>query len=91
MTNAGAVAGKAVAELYVSFPGEAGEPPRQLKGFEKVELGPGQSKDVSFELGERAFSYWKDSAGWTTAKGTYQILVGASSRDTPLGGTFAIE
>jgi beta-glucosidase len=90
VTNTGNVAGKAVAELYVSFPVEAGEP-RQLKGFEKVALGPRQSRDVSFELDGRAFSYWKDSAGWTIAKGAYQISVGASSRDTPLTGTFAAQ
>jgi beta-glucosidase len=91
VTNTGRVAGKAVAELYLGFPPEAGEPPRQLKGFEKVELLPGESKDVTFELEERAFSYWKDSAGWTRAKGAYQILVGASSRDTALVGSFTVD
>jgi len=91
VTNTGSVSGKEVAELYVSFPVEAGEPPRQLKGFEKVALEPGQSKNVTFELDGRAFSYWKDSAGWTIAKGAYQISVGTSSRDTPLTGPFTMQ
>jgi beta-glucosidase len=91
VTNTGRVAGKEVAELFLGFPAAAGEPPRQLKGFEKVQLPPGESKDVTFELDRRAFSYWKDSGGWTTAAGAYQLLVGGSSRSTPLAGTFTMQ
>jgi beta-glucosidase len=90
VTNTGGVSGKEVAELYVRFPDGPGEPPLQLKGFDKIALDPGESKDVTFALDSRAFSYWKDPGGWTVAPGTYGILVGTSSRDTPLQGSFTV-
>lgn len=90
VTNTGAVAGKEVAQLYVRFPASAGEPPVQLKGFDKVALEPGESKDVTFVLDRRAFSYWKEPGGWTVEPGGYEILVGTSSRDTALQGTFTV-
>jgi beta-glucosidase len=90
ITNTGGVAGKEVAELYVRFPDGLGEPPLQLKGFDKVALEPGESKDVTFVLDRRAFSYWKEPGGWTVAPGVYGIFVGTSSRDTALQGTFTV-
>ena len=45
VTNTGKVAGSDVAQLYLGDPSVAGEPPRQLKGFDKVDLQPGQSQD----------------------------------------------
>jgi beta-glucosidase len=88
--NTGAVAGKEVAQLYVGFPQSAGEPPHQLKGFKKVALEPGQQTEVTFTLDPRSFSYWDEATGWTIAKGTYQILVGSSSRDIQLVGTYTV-
>jgi beta-glucosidase len=90
VTNTGSVRGKEVAELYVRFPSEAGEPPMQLKGFDKIELEPGESRDVGFTLDSRAFSFWKEPGGWTVAPGSYEIYVGGSSRDTPLKKTFVV-
>ena len=79
-------------QLYVGFPVEAGEPPRQLKGFQKVTLEPGKSATVTFDLDSRALSYWDETtAGWKTVKGTYSILVGASSRDIKLTGEYTVE
>jgi beta-glucosidase len=49
-------------QLYVGFPAAAGEPPWQLKAFEKVRLEPGQSKDVTFRLPVRAFASWDEAA-----------------------------
>ena len=89
--NTGRRAGKEVAQLYVGFPAAAGEPPRQLKGFEKVDLAPGRSADLHFQLDSRAFSYWDEAKGdWTIARGKYQILLGSSSRDIRLAGSFDI-
>jgi hypothetical protein len=64
------------------------QPPNQLKGFDKLTLAAGASKQVRFSLDDRAFSYWNtNAAGWRVAPGCYAIRVGSSSRDLPLQGT----
>jgi beta-glucosidase len=85
VTNTGHRPGAEVAQLYVTDPAGAGEPPKQLKGFRKVSLQPGQTAHVTFVLDQRAFSVW-DSAtqAWTVPVGTYHVLVGDSSRNLPL-------
>jgi beta-glucosidase len=82
VTNTGSRAGADVAELYLAFPPAAKEPPRQLKGFEKVSLNPGQSKTVSFSLNRSSFSAW-DSLNnrWRVYGGTYTVEIGSSSSD----------
>lgn len=85
VTNTGTRAGAEVAQVYVEFPSSAGEPPLQLKGFDKVSLQPGQSSTVSVNLDSRAFSIWND--GWTVEPGCYDIHVGSSSADLPLTET----
>ena len=84
--NTGKVAGAEVAQLYVAIPATAvPQPPRQLKGFEKVVLHPGQTAHVRFTLDARSFSYWDvKSHGWKVAPGAYTVYVGSSSRDLPL-------
>jgi beta-glucosidase len=86
VTNTGRVAGAEVAELYVSDPSaKAKRPERELKGFEKVRLAPGESKHVTLTLDARAFSYWDEAAHkWTIDPGKFVILVGDSSENTPL-------
>ncbi|KAI8223657.1 putative beta-glucosidase D [Colletotrichum sp. SAR 10_99] len=80
--NTGAIEGSEVAQLYVTFPAEAAQPTRVLRGFEKVNVAPGQSGDVTFSLRRRDLSYWDTTAQqWAVAKGTYTFSVGASSRD----------
>ncbi|HEX4097280.1 MAG TPA: fibronectin type III-like domain-contianing protein, partial [Caulobacteraceae bacterium] len=80
--NAGRRAGTAVVEVYLGFPASAGEPPRQLKGFAKVRLKPGERRQVRIALPLRAFQYWnEDRHAWTTASGDYTVTVGRSSRD----------
>src|SRR3954451_298227 len=92
--NTGARAGSAVPQLYLSLPSpKAGvvQPPRELKGYAKVSLAPGQTKTLSFPLDERSFSYWDTDAGdWAIAAGCYGVAVGASSRDLPQKGTAAL-
>jgi beta-glucosidase len=93
VTNAGARTGWAVPELYLSLPSLPGvpEPPRQLKGFAKVALAPGQSQRVTIGLDARAFSYWSDAAnGWRIAPGCDRIALGSSSRQLPLTASIAV-
>jgi beta-glucosidase len=85
VTNTGSLAGADVVELYVAAPATAGEPPRQLKGFAKVHLVPGESTRVSLVLSPRAFSIWNVAAKrWSIVVGNHEIFVGDSSRDLPL-------
>jgi beta-glucosidase len=86
VTNTGGVAGAEVAQLYVSDPSaKVDRPERELKGFAKVRLDPGQTQHVTLPLDARAFSYWSESAhNWTIDPGRFVIRVGDSSENTPL-------
>jgi beta-glucosidase len=93
VTNTGPVAGSEVAQLYLSDPAVAGEPPRQLKGFQKVTLQPGQSTTVHFTLTGHDLSYWNDEAnGWVVPDGQFGVYVGDSSTlaNLPLQGGFTV-
>ncbi len=90
VTNAGTVPGAEVVQLYIAAPQDGlYRPLRELKGFEKVWLEPGESRAVSFELDERSFSVW--SKGWKTPGGAYTVELGASSEDIRLRGELAVE
>jgi beta-glucosidase len=94
VTNTGTAAGSDVAQLYVDDPAAAGEPPRQLKGFQKVTLKPGQSTTVHFTLSGQDLSYWDDAAnGWVLPDGTFGVYVGDSSAlaNLPLRGGFTVD
>jgi beta-glucosidase len=87
VANTGTVEGAEVVQLYVGIPGSSGvpQPPKQLKGFQKVQLKPGQKAHVRFTLDARAFSYWDVGRhGWAIAPGKYSIMPASSSRDVRL-------
>ena len=92
MTNTGSVAGAEVAQLYVSDPSaKANRPERELKGFAKVRLAPGETRHVTLNLDARAFSYWDASAHkWTIDPGRFVIRVGDSSENTPLSAELTL-
>jgi beta-glucosidase len=82
VTNTGTRAGAAVPEVYVGDPASVGEPPKQLKGFRRVELSAGQSAKVTIPLDAMAFAHWDTvKHAWAVSAGTYQVMVGSSSRD----------
>ena len=91
--NTGSRAGKAVAQLYVGDPESTLiRPVRELKGFAKVALEPGESREVSFVLDKRAFAAWNQQIrDWHVETGAFTIEVGSSSRDLPLKGTVEVE
>jgi len=83
--------GADVGQVYVAFPGRLGEPLRQLKGFHRSFLQPGQSQRVTVKLWSRAFSWWDTTKpAWVESPGCYGIRVGDSSRSLPLRGRVAI-
>ena len=87
--NTGDIAGKEIVQLYVSdLTGAANRPVKELKGFAKVFLEPGQEKTVEMALDKRSFAWYNTRIhDWYAATGDYQILVGASSRDIRLQKT----
>jgi beta-glucosidase len=87
VTNSGKVAGSEVAQLYVGAPAlnYAGEPLRQLRGYSRVTLDPGQTRHVVLQVNTRAVSYWDvTNHGWKVESGCHPVLVGSSSRDIRL-------
>ncbi|MBE3037708.1 MAG: glycoside hydrolase family 3 C-terminal domain-containing protein, partial [Chloroflexi bacterium] len=83
VTNTGKVAGKEVVQVYVhDHKSGLVRPPKELKGFAKVELQPGETKTVTLALDFRAFAYYHPAyKRWITEDGEFDILVGASSAD----------
>lgn len=84
--NTGDVAGSEIAQVYVAKPeSKIFRAPKELKGFVKIHLDPGEEKKVSVELDDRAFAFWNTATeDWCVESGEYKILVGASSRDIRL-------
>jgi beta-glucosidase len=93
LANAGARAGAEVAQVYIhqvspSLP----RPFKEVKGFQKVPLKPGERQKISIALPESAFAYYDPKlSGWLAEKGEYEILVGSSSRDIRLKGRFNLQ
>lgn len=81
--NTGTMAGKEVVQLYVSPEGgEIIRPIKELRAFEKVELIPGETKTVTFQLEKRAFAYWNTKIhDWHVESGKYKVMIGKSVRD----------
>ena len=92
VTNTGSVEGSEVAQLYVSDPSaKVSRPERELKGFEKIHLKPGETKHVTLTLDSRAFSYWDESAhGWHIDPGKFTVHIGDSSENTPLSANLTL-
>jgi beta-glucosidase len=83
VTNTGKMAGKEVVQVYVhDHKSRLARPPKELKGFAKVELQPGETKTVTVSLDFRAFAYYHPAyRQWITEDGEFDILIGASSSD----------
>jgi beta-glucosidase len=89
--NSGGIAGVETVQLYLGFPAAAGEPPRQLKGFQKVSLQPGATSHVAFNLNwEDLAHYDVNSHAWLVSQGTFAIMIGSSERDIRLTGSLAV-
>jgi beta-glucosidase len=90
ITNTGSRAGAEVAELYIhpDHP-SVSRPPKELKGFKKISLKPGQKQTVSIPLDQRAFAFYDPAkSGWVSEAGDYKIEIGGSSRDVRLQDGF---
>lgn len=92
VTNTGKVFGKEIVQLYVADKVSTPiRPEKELKGFEKVALMPGETKTVCFTLNKRAFAYWNTTIhDWHVESGEFDILIGKSSRDIVLQKTITV-
>jgi beta-glucosidase len=83
--NTGKRAGAEIAQVYAALPAGAGEPPKRLIGWERVPLGPGESKTVNLTIDPLYLSIFNvDRDAWELMPGDYTIMVGTSSRSLPL-------
>jgi beta-glucosidase len=91
ITNTGRRAGADVVQLYVGHPATTGEPPAQLKGFQKVALKPGQTRRVTFDVPASSFRTWnKVTQNWQVADGDYRLMIGDSSANLPAQGSVRV-
>ncbi len=83
ITNTGKIAGKEIVQVYVhDRESILTRPPKELQGFAKVELEPGETKTVSIPLDFRSFAFYHPKyKTWITEDGEFDILIGASSQD----------
>jgi beta-glucosidase len=86
VTNSGAHAGDEVVQLYVRYPdSKVDRPLKQLRGFRRITLAPGETKPVAFRLAAGDLAYWDVARhGWTVEPGRIELMVGASSADADL-------
>jgi beta-glucosidase len=93
VTNAGERRGKEVVQLYAGDDeSSVARPPRELRGFVKLDLEPGETREAAFRLGARDLSFWSaGDADWVLEPGAFTIAVGASSRDLRLTAKLEIE
>jgi beta-glucosidase len=93
VTNTGAVAGDEIAQLYVSYQASrVDRPVKDLKGFTKVHLDPGQTKAVVFDVAVKDLAFYDvDASAWQVESIGYTVQVGPSSRDLPLSATFSVK
>jgi beta-glucosidase len=92
ITNTGQRAGKEVVQLYVQdVVASVARPPKELKGFAKVALEPGQSKRVTLTLDRQSLAYWDDLRhAWVAEAGEFRVLVGSSSADIHAEASFEL-
>ncbi|MGI6879734.1 glycoside hydrolase family 3 C-terminal domain-containing protein [Microbacterium sp. gxy059] len=94
VTNTGDVAGSHVVQVYVGRRGDSRvpRPVRELKGFQKVRLEPGETQEAVIRLGERAFRFFDvDQGAWRVEAGAYEIAVGSHLEDLPLVETVVLD
>jgi beta-glucosidase len=93
ITNTGKLAGAEVVQLYVKDnTSTLRRPEKELKGFEKIFLQPGESKKVSIALHKDAFQYFNDGTDqWILEPGSFTLMAGSSSRDIRISKTIELK
>ena len=90
--NTGSKSGTEIAQVYAVLPDAAGEPPKRLVGWTRIELKPGESKQVSVPVARDRLSIYDEASNdWKLVPGDYVIRVGGSSQDLPLHQSLALK
>lgn len=85
------MAGSEVVQLYIRDKiSSVVRPVKELKGFKKINLDPGQSKQVSFEIGYNEFKMLDKDLDWVTEPGEFEIMIGSSSEDIRLNAILSV-
>jgi beta-glucosidase len=80
VTNTGKLAGEEVVQCYIrDLFADISRPVKELKGFEKIKLAPGESRTVTFKLTEKDLSYWNDQAKFKADPGKFKVFIGGNS------------
>ena len=83
LKNTGSVLGKEVVQLYIKdLFASVTRPVRELKGFELVELSPGESKSIQFTLTDKELGFFTNEGEWVVENGDFEVYVGGSSATT---------
>jgi len=91
VTNSGKVAGEELVQLYVKdVLASVGRPDKELKGFQRVALTPGESKRISIPLAASDLAFLDRSMKWIVEPGRFDVMVGASAEDIRLNGSFEV-
>jgi beta-glucosidase len=90
--NKGARAAREIAEVYLSLPASAGEPPKRLIGWGKLDLQPGESKTVTLNVDPLYLSIFDvEGNRWKIVPGEYRVMAGPSSATLPLSATVTLQ
>lgn len=91
LTNTGKYTGKEVVQLYIrDMAGSVTRPVKELKGFEMVELKPGESKQVNFTIDTNTIQFYTANEKWEAEPGEFRVFIGGSS-DTSMEGSFSYQ
>ena len=91
VTNTGRVAGDEVVQLYMRDPvARVSRPVRQLRGFHRLALSPGETREVTFTLHAAQFALWASDEGWLVEPGEIELMVGSASDDIRAAGTVTL-
>lgn len=86
VTNTGRVAGEEVVQCYIrDLSADIARPVKELKGFEKIKLAPGESRELSFRLTEKDLGYWNNELVWKVDPGKFQVFLGGDSQNLKVG------
>ena len=79
--------GEEVVQLYLrDLAADIARPVKELKGFEKIKLIPGESRTVTFRLAEKDLAYWNNELKWKADPGKFRVFVGGNSQQVMEGG-----
>lgn len=91
LTNTGKFTGEEVVQLYLKDPfASVVRPVKELKGFQKVKLNPGEQKVITFTIDNELLSFYNDQLQWVSEPGTFEVMLGSSSEDIRLKNTFEL-